>query len=344
MKRGDPIGKVGMTGITTTPHVHFQIDKANAPFHGYWPYTFKEASDLGLDFFAAVNVGLGKENAIKYTINPMDFIKNHRYLGAAPAENTLVVSTQTVADNTTPVTNTVETVVPKIETPPVVTEVTPQTPEVITGTIQTPVETPVVTTGTTDTGTLDAAPTFISDSEHIFSDIPTTSPVYAATKYLSLANVVHGYPDGGFHPNDNISRSETILLYDRLFAKGAVDGEINIPFLDILPSDNELAQALTRAIMGAVVAKSEYFRPNDSLTRAEAITLLIRSTSLPLSATKTSLFKDVKAKNSHLVYINTFAEYMGLRGGNFEPDKNITRGELAKILYLFNQKKQKESN
>lgn len=343
MKRGDPIGKVGMTGITTTPHVHFQIDKANAPFHGYWPYTFKEAADLGLDFFAAVNVGLGKENAIKYTINPMDFIKNHRYLGAAPAENTLVVSSQTVADTTTPVTNTVETVVPKIDTTPVPV-VTPTTPEVITGVIQTPIETPVVTTGTIDTGTLNAAPAFIPYSEHIFSDIPTTSSVYAATKYLSLANVIHGYPDGGFHPNDNISRSETILLYDRLFASGAVDREIDIPFLDILPSDNELAQALTRAVAGNVVAKSEYFRPNDSLTRAEAITLLVRSASLPLSTSKISLFKDVKAKSTHLVYINTFAEYMGLRGGNFEPDTSITRGELAKILYLFNQKKQKESN
>ncbi len=117
-----------------------------------------------------------------------------------------------------------------------------------------------------------------------------------------------------------------------------------MPFVDILPSANELAQALTRATIGGVVAKSKYFRPNDSLTRAEAITLLVRSASLPLSSSKTSLFKDVKAKNSHLVYINTFAEYMGLRGGNFEPDTNITRGELAKILYLFNQKKQKESN
>ncbi|MDD2917004.1 MAG: S-layer homology domain-containing protein, partial [Candidatus Gracilibacteria bacterium] len=142
----------------------------------------------------------------------------------------------------------------------------------------------------------------------------------------------------------NISRSETILLYDRLFGEGITDTEINVPFLDILPSDNELAQALARAYNKNIVAKMNYFRPNDPLTRAEAITLLVRTTGLALDASKTSVFHDVKAQSSHRIYINTFAKYLGLKGGNFEPNREITRGELAKILYLFNEKKQKESN
>ena len=56
IKRGEVLGKVGMTGITTTPHLHFQIDRSTSPFHMYWPYTFREARDLGLDFFGAINV------------------------------------------------------------------------------------------------------------------------------------------------------------------------------------------------------------------------------------------------------------------------------------------------
>jgi murein DD-endopeptidase MepM/ murein hydrolase activator NlpD len=75
VKRGDPIAHVGMTGITTTPHLHLQIDKASAPYHPYWPYSFKDASNLGLDFFTAINVGLGKENAIANTIHPLEFIQ-----------------------------------------------------------------------------------------------------------------------------------------------------------------------------------------------------------------------------------------------------------------------------
>lgn len=132
-------------------------------------------------------------------------------------------------------------------------------------------------------------------------------------------------------------------MYDRLFKSNGVDTEISLPFLDILPSD-ELAQALSRAFTKGIVANAKYFRPNDSLTRAEAITLLVRTSGIVLDTSKSSLFPDVKTKNSHMKYINTFAKYLGLKGQSFEPNKNITRGELAKILYTFDQKKKKESN
>ncbi|NCP76805.1 peptidoglycan DD-metalloendopeptidase family protein [bacterium] len=346
IKRGELLGKVGMTGITTTPHLHFQIEKTTSPFHMYWPYTFKDAADAGLDFFGAINVGLGKENAIRYTIHPMDFIKNHPVLNSAPLEistidtnslgvkqEPIVVSSQVVADTTTPNTNVVETVVPKIETP-VVQEIVEQ-PMVV--------EQPTPIVQETTTTPFINAPTFISDNIHFFSDIPTDSTFYNATKYLKETGVANGYTDGGFHPADKITRSETILLYDRLFKNENISTEVNLPFLDILPSD-EIASALTRAFTQGIVAKSNYFRPNDSLTRAEAITLLVRTSGVPLVTLNYSLFKDVKTSNSHMRYINTFAKYLGVTGTNFEPNTDITRGELAKILYLFNQKQQKESN
>ncbi|MDD2891676.1 MAG: peptidoglycan DD-metalloendopeptidase family protein [Candidatus Gracilibacteria bacterium] len=342
IQRGEVLGKVGMTGITTTPHLHFQIDKSNAPFHMYWPYTFREASDLGLDFFGAINVGLGKENAMRYTVHPMNFIKDHPVLSSAPVEisnnsiplsepikSPLVVSSQVVADTTTPSANVVETVVSKIDIP-VVEEIVQKselaTPEEPISTVQETIATPFIN-----------ASNFISDNVHIFSDIPVDSTFYSATKYLKEAGVVNGYADGGFHPADKITRSETILLYDRLFKKENSTIEINLPFIDILPSD-EIAPALTRAFMRGIVAKNNYFRPNDSLTRAEAITLLIRTSGIPLDTSKTSLFDDVKINSSHMVYINTFAKYLGVTGTNFQPNTDITRGELAKILYIFNQR------
>ncbi len=358
IKRGEVLGKVGMTGITTTPHLHFQIDKSTSPFHLYWPYTFREASDLGLDFFGAINVGLGKENAIRYTVHPMSFIKDHPFLGSAPKEKPvileekkepLVVSTETVVDTTIPNSNVVETVIPKIETAPVVEPVKePTVTPIVVEPVKEPIVSipeptvaPVIESVVEPTKTLS---TFVPDSEHIFSDIATDSPYYLATKYLREANVARGYAeDGGFHPNDRISRSETILLYDRLFASEAINTDIELPYLDILPSD-ELNQALIRAFTKKIVVTGNYFRPNDSLTRAEAITLLIRTSGIPLDTTKYSLFKDVNKKSSHMVYINTFAKYLGIKGKNFEPNKAITRGELAKILYLFNEQAQKESN
>jgi murein DD-endopeptidase MepM/ murein hydrolase activator NlpD len=68
------LGRVGITGITTTPHLHLQIDTADAPFHPYWPFTSADSRNAGLGFFESVNAGLGRDNALKYTINPMTFI------------------------------------------------------------------------------------------------------------------------------------------------------------------------------------------------------------------------------------------------------------------------------
>ncbi len=56
IKKGEVLGKVGMTGITTTPHLHLQIDRGSAPFHAYWPYSFADTKAAGLDFFEAINV------------------------------------------------------------------------------------------------------------------------------------------------------------------------------------------------------------------------------------------------------------------------------------------------
>lgn len=73
------IGRVGITGITTTPHLHLQIDTAEAPFHPYWHFTSAEARSAKLSFFEAINVGLNKDKAEKYSIHPMHFIS--MYLG-----------------------------------------------------------------------------------------------------------------------------------------------------------------------------------------------------------------------------------------------------------------------
>ncbi|GAX89646.1 S-layer homology domain-containing protein [Effusibacillus lacus] len=119
-------------------------------------------------------------------------------------------------------------------------------------------------------------------------------------------------------------------------APGAQTAAPGTPFADVPPGHWAVAEIESLKKQGIITGKTPtQFAPEDSVTRAEFATLLVRSLKLPLVTDKPQVFQDVKPDFYAYPYIQT-AYHNGLLTGesatSFNPDGKITRQDMAAII------------
>lgn len=155
------------------------------------------------------------------------------------------------------------------------------------------------------------------------------------TKMLTGDHIayINGYPDGGVHPEAEITRAEVAAIFFRLLSDDAREQyEANTSkFVDANSNwaNTEIATLTNAGILKGY--EDGTFRPDASITRAEFAAVAARFDKLEASSLT---FSDVAPSHWAYSYIASAAEKGWVNGysdGTFRPENSITRAEVVKI-------------
>ena len=189
-----------------------------------------------------------------------------------------------------------------------------------------------------------------SPAHAFYSDMDENHWAYQSIKFLTEVGVVVGYPDGTYKPDIPVTRAEFASM--AIKALGQEDASVtqDIHFSDVKP-DFWAYDIIKKAVYFDLVTDSEnaQFRPYDSVTRAEAI-------SIAVNALTTQQISEQKAQEilekSYEDYTQIPAWFLLAAGkaqlldmiivmpgneGKLEADRPANRAEVAAILYKMMQ-------
>ena len=162
-------------------------------------------------------------------------------------------------------------------------------------------------------------------------------------EFLYTSGVTTGYADGTFRPDQNITRAQfSVMLFRYLRLDESKYADVVLPFADVDKIGEYAIPAIKALYTEGVINGSKggdgklYFNPNSPLTRAQAATMIGRTQEKGYATVELTFTDAGKIPTYATFYIQTMAAQGILGGytdGSFRPYNNITRGQMAKILY-----------
>lgn len=180
-----------------------------------------------------------------------------------------------------------------------------------------------------------------------FPDVNETHWAAKQITELGERGIVVGYPDGTFQPDENVTRAEFASMAIKALGQEDISVAQPVNFTDVTP-EFWAYSAIQKALYFELIAyneSSKTFRPDDTVSRAEAI-------SMAVNALTTQEISDVKAlevlkgyqdlKNTPVDFIipagkaeilNMLVTMPNDKQKRIEATRPATRAEVAMILY-----------
>ncbi len=179
-----------------------------------------------------------------------------------------------------------------------------------------------------------------------YSDMDESHWAYKQIKILSDSGVLVGYPDGTFKPDENVTRSEFASMAIKALGQEHTNIAQPVNFTDI-DTSYWAYDSIQKAVYFDLISNdkdSEKFRPEDSVSRAETITIAVNAlTTEQISEQKAKdilkPYKDFDDIPSDFVITAGKAEILNMitvepeRKGYLDAGRAATRAEVAAILY-----------
>ena len=187
-------------------------------------------------------------------------------------------------------------------------------------------------------------------AQAFYSDMNENHWAYQSIKFLTEVGVVVGYPDGTYKPDIPVTRAEFASMAIKALGQEDANLAQEIHFSDI-NKDFWAYNIIQKAVYFDLIpdAKDEKFRPYDSVTRAEAITIAVNAlTTQQISEQRaqeiiSKSYEDYTQMPAWFLVAAGKAQLLDLivvmpgNEGKLEADRPANRAEVAAILYKMMQ-------
>lgn len=185
-----------------------------------------------------------------------------------------------------------------------------------------------------------------------FKDVPTSHPASAAVEYLKSKGIINGYPDGTFRPDAKVNRAEALKIIVAPYVSADVLATATESVYGDVPQGAwflpyvEAARQLLGVIDGPP-AKTN-FNPTANVNKAEFVKMLLIANKVDANTTlgeiRGGLATDVTGPDQWYYPFMRFAVASSMtmvdEQGNLNPGQELTRAQVALLLYRLEMFKQ----